>query len=254
MADPILQVDQLMRHYGGVRAVNGVTFSVKRGAITGLIGPNGAGKTTTLNLISGYVAPSYGDVFLAGNTVTGLRPDVICRRGVARTFQKPQTFPSLTVAQNVLAGATTRGHLGLFETALRLPSVRRIERQLNEEIDGILDMVGIADIRGILVSKLPFGQLRLTELARALASKPMLILMDEPASGLSGPEIENFRSLLQATCDLGISILIVEHNMPFLMSTADEVIVLDKGLLLASGTPREIQDNVEVQRAYLGSG
>jgi branched-chain amino acid transport system ATP-binding protein len=254
MADPILQVDRLMRHYGGVRAVNGVSFSVRRGAITGLIGPNGAGKTTTLNLISGYVAPSYGDVFLAGNTITGLRPDVICRRGVARTFQKPQTFPSLTVAQNVLAGATTRGHLGLFESALRLRLVRRVERELDEEIDRILEMVGIRDIKEILVSKLPFGQLRLTELARALASKPMLILMDEPASGLSGPEIKNLQSLLQATRDLGISILVVEHNMPFLMSTADEVIVLDKGLLLASGIPREIQDNLEVQRAYLGSG
>jgi branched-chain amino acid transport system ATP-binding protein len=249
----ILSVEHLTRHYGGVKAVDDVSFAVRRGSITALIGPNGAGKTTALNVISGITPPTGGRVRFADEEVSRLRPDEICRRGMSRTFQTPQIFPSMSLIENVVVGTIAEARPGLFGIALGLPAVRRQERRSHEAAAGWLKLVNLQDIADEPIAKLPFGKLRLAEIARALASKPQLLLMDEPASGLSRAETQELRTVLLRIRDEGITILLVEHNMPLVMSIADEVFVLDKGRLLASGTPGEVKANPVVQKAYLGA-
>jgi ABC-type branched-subunit amino acid transport system ATPase component len=250
----ILQVENLGRRYGGVVAVQNVSFELFGGAITALIGPNGAGKTTTLNVISGLVPPSEGCVLLNGMDTTGLRPDQICRRGIGRTFQTPQVFRTMSVRENVIVGTTPRGRISLIEAAIRTPRLRHAEKELAAEADGWLNLVGLQDQAEQPISSLPFGRLRLVEIARALASKPTLLLMDEPSSGLSRAETQEFRSVLMRIKEQSIAILLVEHNMPLVMSTADVVLVLDKGQLLASGAPDKVRADPVVRNAYLGTG
>jgi len=249
----ILEVQEIGRRYGGVVAVNDVSFTAKEGSITALIGPNGAGKTTTLSIISGMTPPSSGRTLLEGADITGLRADQICRRGMARTFQTPQTFSSMSVLENVVVGTTPLGRISLLGVGLRLPHIAQQEQKLREEAQTWLDLVGVRGLSHEPLGKLSFGTLRLVELARALASHPKIILMDEPASGLSRAETQNLRQVLLRIRDRGTSILLVEHNMPLVMSTADHVYVLDKGKLLAGGTPGEVQTNPLVQKAYLGT-
>jgi ABC-type branched-subunit amino acid transport system ATPase component len=253
MAEPILSTAQLSRHYGGVIAVSGVSIEVARGSITALIGPNGAGKTTTLNVISGLTAPTNGRVTLEGADITRARPDQICRLGLARTFQTPQIFRSMSLRDNVMVGTTPLGHTTLFDAAIASPRLRR-EREtfLQQSID-CLKLVGLSELANQPIGGLSFGQIRLAEIARALASRPNLILMDEPASGLSRVEVQSLRNLLFQIKKLAITTLLVEHNMPLVMSTADHVHVLDKGRLLASGSPEQIKANAEVRKAYLGT-
>ncbi len=181
----ILRLEHLSRRYGGVTAVDDVSFAVKEGTITALIGPNGAGKTTTLNMISGMTPPSEGRVYLAGGDATGLRADEMCRQRMARTFQMPQTFGSMTLRENVVVGSTTRGVNGLISAALQLPRFRSQEAGLVAEAIELLSFMGIGHLADISTSDVSFGVMRLTELARALAADPVMILMDEPASGLS---------------------------------------------------------------------
>jgi branched-chain amino acid transport system ATP-binding protein len=250
----ILQVENLGRRYGGVVAVQNVSFEIFGGAITALIGPNGAGKTTTLNVISGLVPLSEGCVLLNGMDTTGLRPDQICRRGIGRTFQTPQVFRTMSVRENVIVGTTPRGRISLIEAAIRTPRLRHAEQELAAEADGWLNLVGLQDQAEQPISSLPFGRLRLVEIARALASKPTLLLMDEPSSGLSRAETQEFRSVLMRIKEQSIAILLVEHNMPLVMSTADVVLVLDKGQLLASGAPDKVRGDPVVRNAYLGTG
>jgi ABC-type branched-subunit amino acid transport system ATPase component len=252
MVDPVLTVERIVRHYGGVAAVSDLSFSVSGGTITALIGPNGAGKTTTLNMISGLTPPTSGRVEVNGRQIVGLRCDEICCLGVARTFQTPQIFRSMTLLENVLVGTTRIGKISLAATALGGSRLREEESKLAGEADTWLDFVGLKPIGHRLISELPFGQIRLAEIARALASRPTLLLMDEPASGLSRAEMEKLRELLLRIRNLAITILLVEHNMPLVMSTADHVLVLDKGQLLASGSPTMIQADPHVRRAYLG--
>jgi ABC-type branched-subunit amino acid transport system ATPase component len=248
----ILRLEHLSRKYGGVTAVEDVSFGVKEGTITALIGPNGAGKTTTLNMISGMTSPSAGRVFLAGGDVTGVRADEMCRRRMARTFQMPQTFGSMTLRENVVVGSTTRGVNGLISAALRLPRFKHQEDKIVAEAGELLSFMGIENLADVSTSDVSFGIMRLTELARALAADPVMILMDEPASGLSRAETQNLRDILLRIKARKITILLVEHNMSLIMSTADYIYVLDKGRLLAQGSPAEIQENPMVQQAYLG--
>ncbi|HUQ77038.1 MAG TPA: ABC transporter ATP-binding protein [Burkholderiales bacterium] len=249
----ILQIEQLTRHYGGVRAVDGVSCSVEEGSVTALIGPNGAGKTTLLNVASGVTPPSSGRVLFGGTDITGERADDICRAGIARTFQTPQLFPTMSVLENVLVGATPRGHINLIESALHLPRAAREEVQLRAEAIELLHGLGLPQLADAAVGTLPFGLQRRVEVARALASHPKLVMMDEPASGLSRAETEELRALVATIAGRGITVLLVEHNMRLVMSIASRVLVLDKGKLLAAGSPAEVQANREVQRAYLGS-
>ncbi len=247
-----IRTENLSRRYGGVTAVDDVSLQVERGVITALIGPNGAGKTTTLNMISGMTRPSAGRVFLSGTDVTGLRPDEMCRLKVARTFQMPQTFGSMTLRENVVVGTTTRKDNKLLSAALRLPNFRRQEEKFVVEANELLAAMGIGHLADTPTSEVSFGTMRLTELARALASHPIMILMDEPASGLSRAETQALRNILLRLKARGLTILLVEHNMSLVMSTADQIYVLDKGSLIAAGSPAAIQRNSLVQQAYLG--
>jgi ABC-type branched-subunit amino acid transport system ATPase component len=253
MTKAILQIENLGRHYGGVRAVDDVSCHVQQGIVTALIGPNGAGKSTFLNVASGVTPASFGKVIFNGVPIIGKRSDQVCKAGIARTFQTPQLFPNLTVRENILVGATRRGHVSLTRIALSLPSARRDLREMYADIDVLLDELALSHLAGKLVGKLPFGQQRLVEIARGLASRPDLFMMDEPASGLSRAEVADFRGLILKIASHGISVLLVEHNMQLVMSTAEQILVLDKGKLLASGTPDEIRASEAVKNAYLGS-
>jgi branched-chain amino acid transport system ATP-binding protein len=250
----ILSVEGLTRRYGGVVAVDGLTFKVRRGTITALIGPNGAGKTTTLNVISGITPRSGGRVFLSGEDATDLRADQICRRGMARTFQTPQVFRSLTVRENLVVATMRLGTTSIAAAAFRTARLRKEEEGFRRSADEWLDWVGLAHCADRPIGSLSFGQVRMAEVARVLASKPDIILMDEPASGLSRAETQTLRSVLLRIRDAAITVLLVEHNMPFVMSTAEHVVVLDKGRFLAEGDPAAIQADAAVRNAYLGRG
>jgi branched-chain amino acid transport system ATP-binding protein len=248
----LLQVDGVSRWFGGIRAVQDLSFGVRPGTITALIGPNGAGKTTTLNVISGWLPPSAGRVLFADHTLTGRKPYERSHLGLARTFQTPQIFTNLSVFDNVVVGATPRARTTLLATALRLPAALAEDTRLRREAHDWLDFVGLQGLRDARADTLAFGQLRMLEIARALAASPRLLLMDEPASGLSPVETQALRTLLFAIRDRGVTILLVEHNMRLVMSTADRVVVLDKGTKLAEGTPDEVRTDQVVQHAYLG--
>ncbi len=248
----ILSANSIVCRYGGVLAVQDLSFAVEPGSITALIGPNGAGKTTTLNMISGLTLPTNGQIELENRRISGLRSDQICRLGVARTFQTPQIFRSMTVRENVLVGTTPIGRISLIAAALGGSGLRQDERKLVAESGEWLEFVGLQHRAERRISELPFGQIRLAEIARALASRPKLMLMDEPASGLSRAEMSELRALLLRIQKLAITILLVEHNMPLVMSTANQILVLDKGRLIASGNPAVIQVDPVVHKAYLG--
>jgi ABC-type branched-subunit amino acid transport system ATPase component len=250
---PILSVAGLSRRYGGVAAVSDISFAVRKGSITALIGPNGAGKTTALNAIAGLILATTGQVRFEDRDITRQRADQICRLGLGRTFQTPQIFRSMSVRDNVFVGTTPLGRTTLIDAALASPRLRREEKELVAQSDDCLRLVGLSAQGDQPIAGLSFGQIRLVEVARALASRPKLILMDEPASGLSRAEAQSLRNLLFHIKDLGVTILLVEHNMPLVMSTADHVLVLDKGRMLASGTPDDIKADARVRKAYLGT-
>jgi branched-chain amino acid transport system ATP-binding protein len=248
----LLRLDGVSRWFGGIRAVQDLSFAVRPGTITALIGPNGAGKTTTLNVISGWLPPSAGRVVFADQGLTGRKPFERSHLGLARTFQTPQIFTNLSVFDNVVVGATPRARTRLLATALRLPAALAEDARLRAEARDWLDFVGLQALADVGADTLAFGQLRMLEIARALAASPRLLLMDEPASGLSPVETQALRTLLFAIRDRGVTVLLVEHNMRLVMSTADRVIVLDKGTKLTEGTPDEVRGDHVVQHAYLG--
>jgi branched-chain amino acid transport system ATP-binding protein len=245
-------LEGVSRSFGGIRAVQDLSFGVRPGTITALIGPNGAGKTTTLNVISGWLPPSAGAVFFDGKTLAERKPHERSHLGLARTFQTPQIFTNLTAFENIVVGATPRARSALMATALRLPGALAEDGRIRLEARAWLDFVGLQALAHAHADTLAFGQLRLLEIARALAGRPSLMLMDEPASGLSPVETQALRMLLFGIRDKGITILLVEHNMRLVMSTADRVVVLDKGSKLAEGTPDEVRMDKVVQHAYLG--
>ena len=248
----MLAVRDLAVRFGGVTALERVSFDVRPGSITSVIGPNGAGKTTAFNAITGYLRPSGGRVTYDGAPLTGLRPSAIARRGIVRTFQKTSVFPALSVEDNVLTGLHLRGTAGFFTV---LASGRRLaaeEQALASDAGAVIDFVGLGRRRRAIAGALPYGEQRLVELAVALAAKPRLLLLDEPGAGMTGSEKSIVSALIRRVREQGLTVLLVEHDMRMVMAISDTVIVLNGGKVIAEGAPAAIQAHPEVIRAYLG--
>lgn len=239
---PLLSVDEVKVSFGGIHALQGASLVADGGTVTGLIGPNGAGKTTLFNAITGLHPPDSGRVTIDGDDVTTMKPHLRARKGMARTFQRLEIFGSLTVRENVLvAGEIWKRWSGDRET------------DLDAQTEHLIDRVGLRHIVGERVDALPTGPARLVELARALATNPRLVLMDEPGSGLSEKETDEFAELLTDLAGEGLGVLLVEHDVELVMRVCERVFVLDFGQMIADGTPKQIQNNKAVQAAYLGT-
>jgi len=252
VSDIILESLNIRKGFGGVVALDNLTFLIARNAITAIIGPNGAGKTTLLNVVSGMHAPDRGTIFLNQKTISGLKPHEITRCGLARTFQTAQIFGNMTVLENVMVGRHVRTRAGILSSALRLPRMRREEPVTGERARFYLEMVGLQDIADKPAASIPIGSQRLLEIARALATEPEILLLDEPAAGLNTQETRQLGTLIRTIQEMGITVVIVEHDMELVMDISDEIIVLNYGKRIAEGKPVEIQTNQEVIDVYLG--
>jgi branched-chain amino acid transport system ATP-binding protein len=250
---PDLAVDRLTIRFGGLTAVDGMSFSVRRGEVLSLIGPNGAGKTSAFNAITGYLAPAAGAIVYRGARLNGLKPNQIAELGVVRTFQKTNVFAGLSVLDNVLVGLHLRGTQEPLAILLGAARVAQEERGLAAQAMEILQFIGLAPRAGQLAAALPYGELRLLEVAIALAAKPRLLLLDEPVCGLNPAETASFMQLLARIRALDITVLLVEHDMKMVMGVSDRIVCLNQGRIIADGTPTEIRNNAEVVRAYLGT-
>jgi branched-chain amino acid transport system ATP-binding protein len=250
----LLEVADLTMRFGGIVALESVNFAVERGRIVGLIGPNGAGKTTLFNCLSRLYRQSGGDIRLNGHSLRGCAPADIAALGIGRTFQAPALFASMSVLDNVKVGAHARGHNGPLADALTLPATRHEERDLEQTARTMLAFVGLAELAPRPAEALAFGARKRVEIARALAARPHLLLLDEPAGGLNHEEVAGLGALIRAIRDqLGITVLLVEHHMGLVMSLSDQVVVLNFGRVIADGTPAAVRDNPSVTEAYLGA-
>lgn len=248
----MLAVHGLSKRFGGLVAVDDVSFDVHEGTIKALIGPNGAGKSTLFNLLTGFDRADDGDVLFMGEPLDRRRPHLVVRAGIARTFQNTQLFESLSVHENVMIGMHTRLRAGFSASALRLGAASREDRAAAEESGRLLRLLGVGRYSGVPASDVPHGARRLTEIARALAARPTLLLLDEPAAGLNATETYALAQALRRIRDSGVTILVVEHDMGLVMDVSDEIVVLDRGRKIAEGPPLLIQKDVAVIEAYLG--
>lgn len=248
----LLEIRAIVKRFGGLVAVNEVSFEVYEGAIKALIGPNGAGKSTLFNVLTAFEAADAGSVWFDGNDITQFKPQHIVRSGIARTFQNTQLFEEMTALENVMTGAHAVTKAGMLSAALRLPWTVREQRDVAEEAGRLLRLVGLGDWAETYASDMPHGLRRLLEIARALATSPRLLFLDEPAAGLNAAETATLAEALFRIRDRGVTIVIVEHDMGLVMEVSDEIVVLDRGRKIAEGPPRLIQKDPAVIAAYLG--
>ncbi len=249
---PLLVVKNLNKRFGGLQAVKEVSFTVEQGSVKAVIGPNGAGKTTLFNLVSGFLIPDSGAIVYRDTPIHGKNPHEIAAQGLSRTFQHIRLFAHMTALENVMVGRHVRSRAGFVAGMLNLPWTGREEREIRDKALDIMTFLGIAGLAHADAVSLSYGQQRAVELARALAGGPTLLLLDEPAAGLNMRETADMAKLISRIRDLGITVLIVEHDMSLVMNISDEIVVLSYGEKIADDTPRSVQNNPEVVRVYLG--
>jgi branched-chain amino acid transport system ATP-binding protein len=249
----LLEVKQLCIQFGGVKAVQDVSFSIEAGIVYAVIGPNGAGKTTLFNLITGVYTPTSGSILLDGESIAGKLPNELARRGVARTFQNLQICMNMSALENVMVGAHLRLDRNPLKAALRFPSITRRDAELREESAELMRFVGLEKYIEARADSMPYGALKRLEIARALALKPRIIFLDEPAAGLNPKETIEVDALVRRVADSGVTVVLVEHDMKMVMNLSDRILVLDYGKKLTEGTGDEVRKNPDVIAAYLGA-
>jgi len=250
----MLEVRSITQRFGGINALQDISFTVAKGEITGVIGPNGAGKTTLFNIVTGIYTQTSGQIFLEGADISHVPAEKLAQRGLVRTFQNIELFGSMTVLENVMVGLHTRSSCGIISCMGKMPWHMREERRIRNRAHDWLAFCGISDLADQTAGSLPFGKGRLLEIARAMAVEPRIMLMDEPAAGLNNRETSELAGLIRKIRDAGVTVVLVEHDMELVMDICDRIVVLNLGEKLAEGTPREIQENQAVIAAYLGEG